>query len=197
MFYCSPCSLNRQPSWSQIPRMYAICIHLLIVNSSFLFLRSDPLPGWENSFLFFSLSNPRMGNFISFLFFLQSPDGKYLSFLSPIPGWEISFFSFSNPRMGNIFIQSPDGKFHFFSFLSPIPGWEISFFSFSNPRMGNIVLFFLQSPDGKYLYPIPGWEISFLFFLLSTLLLSLLQREILDAAVVVSAVGQGLISRLK
>jgi uncharacterized MnhB-related membrane protein len=43
--------------------------------------------------------------------------------------------------------------------------------------MGNIVLFFI--------------------FSLSTSLLSLLQREILDAAVVVSAVGLGLISRLK
>ena len=135
MFYCSPCSLNRQPSWSQFPCIKLICIHQLIVNSSFLFFRSDPLPGWE----------------ISFLFFLQSPDGKYLSFY-PIPGWEISF-------------------------LSPIPGWEISFFSLSNPRMGNIVLFFI--------------------FSLSTSLLSLLQREILDAAVVVSAVGLGLISRFK
>jgi hypothetical protein len=80
--------------------------------------------------------------------------------------------------MGNIvlfFIQSPDGKYR--SFLYPIPGWEISFFSLSNPRMGNIVLFFI--------------------FSLSTSLLSLLQREILDAAVVVSAVGLGLINRLK
>ena len=34
-----------------------------------------------------------MGNIVRF--FIQSPDGKYRSFLYPIPGWEISFFSFS------------------------------------------------------------------------------------------------------
>ncbi len=82
-----------------------------------------------------------MGKLFPFLFFIQSPDGKFhfFSFLSPISGWEISFFSFSNPRMGNIFLfflQSPDGKYR--SFLSPIPGWEISL---SNPRMGNFISF--------------------------------------------------------
>ena len=68
MFYCSPCSLNRQPSWSQFPRIKLICIHQLIVNSSFLFFRSDPLPGWEISFLFFLLRflrpSGRLGVFV-------------------------------------------------------------------------------------------------------------------------------------
>jgi len=99
-----------------------------------------------------------MGNIVRF--FIQSPDGKYRSFL---------YF----------FIQSPDGKYRSFSL--------------SNPRMGNIVLFFIHSPDGKY----RSFLFRFFIFSLSTSLLSLLQREILDAAIVVSAVGLGLISRLK
>jgi len=69
---------------------------------------------------------------------------------------------------------------------------------FINHKYSNLVstrrsysFILIQSPEGKFLF------LSFLFFLLSTLLFSLLQQEILDAAVVVSAVGLGLISRLK
>jgi hypothetical protein len=74
------------------------------------------------------------------------------------------------------------------------------FISLSNPRMGNIVLFisfFLYRSFYIVLFLYRSFLFRFFIFSLSTSLLSLLQQEILDAAVVVSAVGLGLISRFK
>ena len=125
MFYCSPCSLNRQPSWSQFPRIKLICIHQLIVNSSFLFFRSDPLPGWEISFLIISFLYPSpvctrykfILNLFSFLYFIHPPFARGTSLFSFHP----PFARGTNSLFFSLFYPSPVcTRYKFILFPSPI-----------------------------------------------------------------------------
>jgi hypothetical protein len=132
MFYCSARSLNRQPSWSQFPRMYAICIHLLIVDSSFFSYYSlwSLYTGWY-CFLFPPPKGtilPRLHEVqIRFLFLprrvlLIPPQEVARVLLLVFPRRSPGYYSYSSPWSSG-----------YFSYSSP---WSSGYFSLSQtPRL--------------------------------------------------------------
>jgi hypothetical protein len=155
MFYCSARSLNRQPSWSQFPRMYAICIHLLIVDSSFFSYYSlwSLYTGWycflfpppkgtilprlhevQIRFLFLPrrvlLIPPQKVVRVLLILLLILPQEVARVLLLVFPRRSPGYYSYSSPWSSGYFSYSSPWSSGYFSYSSP---WSSGYFSYSSP----------------------------------------------------------------